>query len=69
MKKAAEKDPSAKEKTSDSISQVKILMSNIFARLKLKEKVVEYFTAATESEMKDLWENVLSIDDTASMNQ
>ena len=69
VRKAAEKDPSVREKTSDSISQVKILMSNIFARLKLKGNAVECFTAAAESEMEEVWENVLSIDDTASMDQ
>ena len=40
-RKVAEKNAFTKENTRDSISPVKILMSNIFTRLKLKEKGVE----------------------------
>lgn len=36
VRKAAKRDPSVKEGTGDSISPVKILMSNIFTRLKLE---------------------------------
>lgn len=69
VRKAAEKNPTVKDSTIDSFSSVKILMSSIFTRLKLKEKAVECFIAATESEMEELWHSVMSIDDTASMDQ
>ena len=38
MRKAAAKHPNFKEDTLDSISSVKILLSDLFQRLKLKEK-------------------------------
>ena len=47
---------------------VKVLLSNIFTRLKLKEDKVECFTAATASEMEELWESLASVDATAPMD-
>ena len=66
VRKAAEKSPSLKEGTLDNISPVTTLMSSVSTRLKL---TVECFVASTESEMEELWQNVITVDDSATMDQ
>ena len=44
-------------------------MSNIFTRLKLKGKGLECYSAATETEIEDILNSLLSIDDTVSLDK
>ena len=46
----------------DSISGVKILLTDIARRLELKGQKFSVFTAASDEELNDLWTAILSID-------
>ena len=45
----------------DALEQPKSLLSSLFSRLKLKEKICSVFVADTE-EIQSLWDNVRKID-------
>ena len=50
----------------DSLSPVKILLSEIIVRLKLKQKPFEMYPAASDDEIRALWESLLEVDHTLS---
>ena len=53
----------------DSLSPVKILLSEIIVRLKLKQKPFEMYPAASDDEIRTLWESLLEIDHTLSYDE
>lgn len=63
VREASEKNPFVKESTSDSISPAKILLSNIFTRLKLGKGGGVFFSC---SEMEELWNSLVSVDASAN---
>ncbi len=56
LRKAAEKHPTIKEESLDSIVPVKTVLSDVFSRLKLKDRPIRVRVAALESEIAELWE-------------
>jgi len=52
----------------DSLSPVKVLLSNIFSRLHLKDKQVKTLISATTEEISELWSAIIAIDDTLEEN-
>ena len=52
----------------DSLSPVKVLLCNIFNRLKLHDEVISMFSSATTEELSEFWSVVLSIDETLIEN-
>ena len=58
----AQGDPNFKECFLDSLEPVKVLLSSIFQRLQLKEDPFQVFMAASDAEIEQLWNNILSID-------
>ena len=57
-------NPQFKEAFLDSISPVKALMSSVFQRLKLKDDPFQVFLAATDVEVEELWNNILTVEST-----
>ena len=57
-------DSEFKEAFSDSIAPVKALLSGIFQRLKLKNDPFQVFLAATDTEIEELWNNILTVEST-----
>ena len=49
---------------SDSIAPVKVLLSDIFGRLKLHDKNFQVFTVASDNDQEGLWSELKKIDDT-----
>nr|XP_022306505.1 uncharacterized protein LOC111112916 isoform X2 [Crassostrea virginica] len=49
------KDPLMRQEMVDSIEPVKTLLSQLFRRLKLKDKQFKLFSAASEADLNDLW--------------
>ena len=64
LRKAAETDHELASAVLDSMSPVKILLSDIISRLKLKGNSLETFPSASNSGIKDMWETLHSIDTT-----
>lgn len=64
MRTAAEKDPALVDAVRDSMEPVKILLSDIIHRLKLNGKYFQVFSAASELEIKEVWNTLHSIDST-----
>ena len=62
----AQGDPNFKECFLDSLEPVKALLSSVFQRLQLKYDPFQVFMAASDSEIEELWNNILSIDGTLS---
>ncbi len=57
-RKVAKSKPNILQAVQDSIEPVKILLSDIMCRLKLKGKSFSTFTAASESSQKLLWQEL-----------
>ena len=55
LRKVAEKNPTVKDGTLDSISPVKILMSSVYQRLELKGKNIQSFPAAAVADIEKFW--------------
>ena len=55
MRKAAEQEPALVGAVLDSMSPVKIVLSDIIGSLKLKGKSFELFIAASQLEIEDVW--------------
>ena len=62
----AESDPQFKEAFADSMASVKVLISEVFQRLKLKDDPIKVFLPAKESEIENVWKNILSVDNTVT---
>ena len=50
----------------DSLSPVKILLSQIFNRLKLHDEHINTFNSATTSELSEFWSAIITLDSTLS---
>ncbi len=48
----------------DSLSPVKILLSQVFSRLQFNERCIELFASAAGSEISDFWGALLAVDAT-----
>ena len=64
IRKVAEKTPSLKKNLKESLNPTITLLNDIFQRLQLKDKNFQTFEAATELDMNNLWDTILSIDST-----
>ena len=62
IRKVAEKHPSLKEATADSIASVKIRLTQLFCRLQLKGEPFKVFNAATKEEIDAFWSAMSSVD-------
>ena len=62
LKKVGESKPDLMQGVQDSIEPVKILLTDIMHKFKLKDKPFSVFTAASESDMKELWSELEQID-------
>ena len=60
----AEKKPGVVVAVKDSLSSVKVLLSNIFSRLKWNDKFVCMFSSATSEDISEFWSAILAIDAT-----
>ena len=60
----AEKDDDVRKEVIESVRNVKDLLSSVFSKLSLKGKPFEMFEAAVETEMDDLFSEVLKVDST-----
>lgn len=67
LQRIAQNKPELVAASSDSISPVKILLSDVFHRLELKSKKFQVVSSATPAEIDDFWTAVLSIDDASDM--
>ena len=63
LRKVAEKNPTVKDGTLDSISPVKILMSSVFQRLELQGKNIQSFPAATVADIDEFWSSLKLVDE------
>ena len=52
----------------DSLSPVKILLSNILTRLTFNDSFIQMFCASSQSEISDFWSTLISIDTTLKEN-
>ncbi len=64
LRAAAAKQPAIVDAVIDSMSSVKILISDTIRRLALKGKSFEVFPAGSEQEIEDMWNSLHSIDST-----
>ena len=62
----AESHPQFKEAFADSMATVKALLFEVFQRLKLKDDPIKVFLPAKESEIENVWKNILSVDNTVT---
>ena len=69
LRKIGESKPDFIQAVQDSIEPVKVLLTDIMHRLKLKDKPFSVFTAASESDMKELWLELEQIDQTLLFNE
>ena len=63
LRQVGERKPDIIPAVRDSIAPVKILLCDIFKRLKLHDKNFQVFSAATDEDMKCLWSELKTIDD------
>lgn len=64
LRKIAEGKPKFKSAIQGSLSPVKILLSDIFSRLILKDRKISVFQSASEEELSNFWSVILALDDT-----
>lgn len=69
LRKVAESKPDLVQAVQDSIEPIKILLTGIIHRLKLKDKPFSVFTAASEFEQKELWLELEKIDKSLQFNE
>lgn len=62
LRKNAEKDPAFIAAVSDSLSPVKVLLTNTFMRLRHGDEMIKCFSSATTQELDDFWTAVIAID-------
>ena len=58
LRKAAEKKPEFRTEALDSVAPVKILLSQVFERLQLKEKSIQMSVAAPQPDIDSLWQSL-----------
>ena len=69
LRKVAESKPDLVQAVQDSIEPIKILLTGIIHRLKLKDKPFSVFTAASEFDQKELWLELEKIDKSLQFNE
>ena len=69
LREIGKSKPDLIQAVQDSIEPVKILLADIMHRLKLKDKPFSVFTAASESNMKELWLELEQIDQCLQFNE
>ena len=62
LRKTGDKRKGFKSDLHDSVEPVKILLSDKFQRLQLKEKNVSCISPATDNEISEMWEELKCID-------
>ena len=62
LRAAADKEPALVDAVLDSMSPVKIIISDVVRRLNLKGKSFEVFSAASGPEIEEVWNSLHSID-------
>ena len=60
--KAAEKQPELSGAVLNSVTQVKLLVSDIIKYLTLKGRQFQVFPAASQQDIEDIWSSLHSID-------
>ena len=63
LSKVAEKNPTVKDGTLDSISPVKVFISSVFQTLELKGKNIQSFPAATVADIEEFWSSLKLVDE------
>lgn len=69
LRKAAEKQPEVAGAVLDSMSQVKIIVSDIVKRLSLKGRPFKVFPAASQHDIEDIWSSLHSIDESLNFEE
>ena len=69
IRAAAARTPLLTDAIADSIEPVKVLLSSVFQRLHLKGEQVRMASAATEAHMKELMQELVSIDEPFQLNE
>ena len=69
LRKLAAKGNYVVSSVADSLSPVKLLLTQIMFRLVLKEKQFSVFTSATPSEINEFWTAILALESTLNVNQ
>ena len=59
--RAAEKEPELVDAVLDSMSPVKIVITDIICCLKLKDKYFEVYSAASTQAIEEIWDSLHSI--------
>ena len=62
IRSSAEKKPFIKTEALDSVVPPKLILTDVFQRLQLKEKNIEVFTPATDDDISSFSNNVKLID-------
>ena len=60
--------PKFKECFLDCLEPVKVLLSSVFQRLQRKNDLFQVFTAASDAEIEELWNNILLVDEILTRN-
>lgn len=69
LRRVAEGKAEFKSAVQESLSPVKLLLSNIFSRLILKDRNISVFQSASENELGEFWSAILALDDTLQYNR
>lgn len=67
--KAAKRRSGFREEAIDSVSHVKVLLTQIFERLQLKEKKFTVFNTASLQSIEELWRELQSVDSTLTSSE
>ena len=67
LREAADKEPALVDAVLDSMSPVKIIISDVVRHLNLKGKSTEVFSAASGPEIKEVWNSLHSTDGTLNV--
>ena len=68
IRKLAEEKSQLKLELSNSLAPTIDLMENIFERLNLKDEPFSTYKAASENEIEELWNSLLTVDENLSIN-
>lgn len=64
LRKKAAENPGFTEAVADSVSPVKVLLTDIFIRLELQSKKFSVFSSASSGDIALFWDSILAIDST-----
>ncbi len=62
LRSAAAKHSNVKEESLDSMAPVKVLLSDVFRRLRLKDREFHVNVAASDAEVEEMWESLSTVD-------